>query len=124
MIWNPDFELFPPEMTKLHGERLGRLADALYRRVPFYRRKMEKRGVKPQDVQGICDIGKLPFTTKDEMRDVYPYGLLAVALSEIVEIHTSSGTTGKPVVDAYTRGHRDVGRGDGPHVVGRGDNAA
>ncbi len=105
MIWNPDFEtLSRPEMTKLHGERLGRLADALYRRVPFYRRKMEKRGVKPQDVQGICDIGKLPFTTKDEMRDVYPYGLLAVALSEIVEIHTSSGTTGKPVVDAYTRG--------------------
>jgi phenylacetate-CoA ligase len=105
MIWNPDFEtLSGPDMVKLHGERLGRLVDVLYRRVPFYRKKMEERGVKPQDVQGVCDIRKLPFTTKDEMREVYPYGLLAVALSEIVEIHTSSGTTGKPVVDAYTRG--------------------
>jgi phenylacetate-CoA ligase len=105
MIWNPDFEtLSGPDMMKLHGERLGRLVDVLYRRVPFYRKKMEERGVKPQDVQGVCDIRKLPFTTKDEMREVYPYGLLAVALSEIVEIHTSSGTTGKPVVDAYTRG--------------------
>jgi phenylacetate-CoA ligase len=105
MIWNPDFEtLSRPEMTKLQGERLGRLVDALYRRVPFYRQKMDERSVKPQQVQNIHDIGKLPFTTKDEMRDVYPYGLLAVALSEIVEIHTSSGTTGKPVVDAYTRG--------------------
>jgi len=105
MIWNPDFETLPrPEMTKLQGERLGRLVDVLYRSVPFCRRKLDERGVKPQDVQGICDIGKLPFTTKDEMRDVYPYGLLAVSLQEIVEIHTSSGTTGKPVVDAYTRG--------------------
>jgi len=105
MIWNPDFEtLSGREMTKLHGERIGRLVDVLYRRIPFYRRKMEQRGVKPQDIQNIFDIDRLPFTTKDEMRDIYPYGLLAVALSEIVEIHTSSGTTGKPVVDAYTRG--------------------
>ena len=105
MIWNPDFEtLCRPDLTKLHGERLGRLVDTLYRRVPFYRKKMDRQGVKPQDVQGVGDIAKLPFTTKDEMREVYPYGLLAVALSEIVEIHTSSGTTGKPVVDAYTRG--------------------
>jgi phenylacetate-CoA ligase len=105
MIWNPDFEtLSCSEMTRLHGERLGKLVDVLFRRVPFYRKKMEEHGVRPQDVQGIRDIGKLPFTTKDEMRDVYPYGLLAVALSEIVEIHSSSGTTGKPVVDAYTRG--------------------
>jgi phenylacetate-CoA ligase len=105
MIWNPDFEtLCRPELAKLHAERLGRLVDVLYRRVPFYRNKMDAQGVKPQDVQGVSDIAKLPFTTKDEMREVYPYGLLAVALSEIVEIHTSSGTTGKPVVDAYTRG--------------------
>ena len=97
MIWNPDFEVSSgPRRTKLDGERLGRLADALYRRVPFYRRKMEKRGVKPQDVQGICDIGKLPFTTKDEMRDVYPYGLLAVALSEIVEIQFPGTTPASP----------------------------
>jgi len=105
MIWNPDFETLPrPELAKLQGERLGRLVDVLYRRVPFYKGKMDQQGVKPQAIQGICDLGKLPFTTKDEMRDVYPYGLLAVSLQEIVEIHTSSGTTGKPVVDAYTRG--------------------
>ncbi len=95
-------------MAHLQGERLGRLVDVLYRRVPFYQKKMAGMGVRPQDIQGIGDITRLPFTTKDEMRDVYPYGLLAVGLHDIVEIHTSSGTTGKPVVDAYTAGDIDV----------------
>jgi phenylacetate-CoA ligase len=109
MIWNPDFEsMDPAALRRLQGERLGRLVDILYRKVPFYRRKMDERGVKPFDIQGISDISRLPFTTKDEMRDVYPYGLLAVDLKEIVEVHTSSGTTGKPVVDAYTQGDIDV----------------
>lgn len=109
MIWNTDFEsLGSAAMARLQGERLGRLVDILYRRVPFYQKKMADLGVRPQDIQGINDITRLPFTTKDEMRDVYPYGLLAVGLHEIVEIHTSSGTTGKPVVDAYTAGDIDV----------------
>ena len=109
MIWNPDFEtLARGAMSCLQGERLGRLVDVLYRRVPFYRRKMDEAGVKPQDIQDISDICRLPFTTKDEMREVYPYGLLAVSLQEIVEIHTSSGTTGTPVVDAYTAGDIEV----------------
>jgi phenylacetate-CoA ligase len=109
MIWNTDFESLPPAaLARHHGEKLGRLVDVLYRRVPFYRRKMDQAGVKPQDIQGIGDIARLPFTTKDEMREVYPYGLLAVDLKEIVEIHTSSGTTGTPVVDAYTAGDIDV----------------
>ncbi len=109
MIWNPDFEsLDRAGLCRLQGERLGRLVDVLYRRVPFYRRKMDGAGVKPQDIQGIADIARLPFTTKDEMREVYPYGLLAVSLRDIVEIHTSSGTTGTPVVDAYTAGDIDV----------------
>jgi phenylacetate-CoA ligase len=109
MIWNTDFEsLAGAAMTRLQGDRLGRLVDVLYRRVPFYQKKMAERGVRPQDIQGIDDITRLPFTTKDEMRDVYPYGLLAVGLHDIVEIHTSSGTTGKPVVDAYTAGDIDV----------------
>jgi len=109
MIWNTDFEsLAGTAMARLQGERLGRLVDVLYRRVPFYQKKMDGIGVRPQDIQGIDDITRLPFTTKDEMRDVYPYGLLAVGLHEIVEIHTSSGTTGKPVVDAYTEGDIDV----------------
>jgi phenylacetate-CoA ligase len=109
MIWNADFEtLSAVAMARLQGERLGRLVDVLYRRVPFYRAKMDARGVRPQDIQGIGDIARLPLTTKDEMRDVYPYGLLSVDLKEIVEIHTSSGTTGKPVVDAYTSGDIEV----------------
>ena len=109
MIWNSDYEVLDrSELSRLQGERLGRLVDVLYRRVPFYRKKMEAAGVGPSDIQGVQDIARLPFTTKDEMRDVYPYGLLAVDLKEIVEIHTSSGTTGKPVVDAYTSGDLDV----------------
>jgi phenylacetate-CoA ligase len=109
MIWNTDFETIDRStMDRLQGDRLGRLADILHRRVPFYRKKMDAAGVKPRDVQAISDIARLPFTTKDEMRDVYPYGLLAVDLKEIVEIHTSSGTTGKPVVDAYTAGDIEV----------------
>jgi len=109
MIWSPDYEtLDAPALARVQGERLGRLVDVLYRRVPFYRKKMEKAAVGPQDIQGIGDIQRLPFTTKDEMRDVYPYGLLAVDLRDIVEIHTSSGTTGKPVVDAYTAADIDI----------------
>jgi phenylacetate-CoA ligase len=109
MIWNADFETLPrSEMEKLQAARLGKLVDSLYRRVPFYRKKMDQKGIKPVDVQRIADICNLPFTTKDEMREVYPYGLLAVDMHEIVEIHTSSGTTGKPVVDAYTAGDIEV----------------
>jgi phenylacetate-CoA ligase len=109
MIWNTDYETLPrAELARLQTRRLGSLVDTLNRRVPFYRKKMDALGVKPHDIQGIGDIARLPFTTKDEMRDVYPYGLLAVDLKEIVEIHTSSGTTGKPVVDAYTAGDLDV----------------
>jgi phenylacetate-CoA ligase len=70
--------------------------------VPFFKKKMEEKGVTPSDLRGIEDIVKLPFLTKTDLRDVYPYGLVAVPLTDIVEIHTSSGTTGTPVVDAYT----------------------
>ncbi len=109
MIWNPDFETLPrADLEKLQSARLGKLVDTLYRRVPFYRKKMDQKGIKPMDVQRMKDISNLPFTTKDEMREVYPYGLLAVDMHEIVEIHTSSGTTGKPVVDAYTAGDIEV----------------
>jgi phenylacetate-CoA ligase len=109
MVWNTDFEcLAAAALSRHQAEKLGRLVDVLYRKVPFYRTKMEGACVKPQDIQEIGDITKLPFTTKDEMREVYPYGLLAVSLQDIVEIHTSSGTTGTPVVDAYTAGDIEV----------------
>src|SRR6202142_1849388 len=128
MIFNQGFEMLAPAaMSCLQAEELGRLVDVLYRRVPFYHRKMDEAGVKPQDIQDISDIVRLPFTTKDEMREVYPYGLLAVSLRDIVEIHTSSGTTGTPVVDAYTAGDIEVwaevmartlaAGGAGPHVI-------
>jgi phenylacetate-CoA ligase len=104
MIWNPEYESMPVDsLRQIQGERLQSLVRRLYDQVPFYRSKMEQAGVGPGDIHSIQDLHKLPFTTKDEMRQVYPFHLLAVDRREIVEIHTSSGTTGKPVVDAYTR---------------------
>lgn len=109
MIWNEQYETMPPDLLrKLQGERLCALVDRLYKRVEFYGKKMDAAGVKPSDIKGIEDIVALPFLTKDELREVYPYGLLAVDLEEIVEIHTSSGTTGTPVVDAYTQKDIDI----------------
>jgi hypothetical protein len=72
---------------------LKKLVRHVYNTIPFYTRKFDELGVKPDDIQSMADIAKLPFTTKDDMRDTYPYGLLAVEEKEIVEIHTSSGTT-------------------------------
>jgi len=104
MIWNEQFETMPTsELRKFQLQNLKELVLKVYNRVPFYKERMDKKGVKPSDIQSLEDIQKLPFITKTDMRDVYPYGLLATDMSEIVEIHTSSGTTGKPVVDAYTR---------------------
>lgn len=103
MIWNTEIECAKSEkMRTLQGERLKRLLHNLYGKVPFYRAKMQAMGILPEDIGGIEDISKLPFTTKDELRDTYPYGLLAVDKSEIEELHSSSGTTGTPVVGAYT----------------------
>jgi phenylacetate-CoA ligase len=103
MIWNQEYETMSLEaLRKMQGERLCKLVESVYKNVPFYKQKMDELGVKPSDINGISDISKLPFTTKIDMREVYPFKLLNVDMSEIVEIHTSSGTTGKPVVDAYT----------------------
>jgi phenylacetate-CoA ligase len=103
MIWNTEVECASSEsMKRLQGERLKRLLNRVYAKVPFYRKKMQAAGILPEQIQSIGDIAKLPFTTKDELRDTYPYGLLAVDKSEIEELHSSSGTTGTPVVGAYT----------------------
>ena len=107
MIWNAQYETMERgRLRELQGRRLRELVEKLYRRVPFYREKMEALGVRPADISSVDDLPRLPFTTKQEMREVYPLKLLAVDPGDIVEIHTSSGTTGKPVVDAYTL--RDV----------------
>jgi phenylacetate-CoA ligase len=109
MIWNREFETMPYKtLRELQSQRLRDLVNRVYSRVPFYKTKMDHIGLKPSDIKSIEDIAKLPFITKDEMRDVYPYGLLATDMRNIVEIHTSSGTTGKPVVDAYTQNDIDV----------------
>lgn len=90
------------EMRKLQGERLQAMVQRCYDKVPFYRKKMDRLGITPDDIQSIDDIVKLPFTTKFDLRDEYPYGLQAVPMSDVRRIHASSGTTGKPIVVTYT----------------------
>jgi len=97
----------PESLRSLQFARLKNLVERVYTNVPFYRNKLDAIGVAPGDIRSLDDIAKLPFTSKDDLRTTYPYGLLAVPQSEIVEIHMSSGTTGTPVVDAYTRRDMD-----------------
>lgn len=102
-IWNRDAECASNEARQaLQLERLQRTVERVYSRVPFYRDKLERAGVGPDSITCLADIAKLPFTSKDDMRQTYPYGLLACDRADLVEIHTSSGTTGTPVVGAYT----------------------
>ena len=75
----------------------------IYNNVPYYREKMQKKGIEPGDIKSVDDLKKLPFTYKQDLRDTYPYGLFATPMSEIVRIHASSGTTGKQTVVGYTR---------------------
>ncbi len=91
------------ELAALQLRRLQETVMRVYYRVPFYRRKMDELGVTPDDIRSLDDIRRLPFTTKDDLRDNYPFGLFAVPSSEVVRIHASSGTTGKPTVVGYTR---------------------
>ncbi len=109
MIWNETKECMSrDEMTALQSARLVKLVDYMYHNVEFYRKKMQAVGLMPGDIKGIEDIVKLPFTTKDDLRDNYPFGLFAVPNSQIVRIHASSGTTGKATVVGYTRKDLDV----------------
>jgi phenylacetate-CoA ligase len=104
MIWNEAIETMPLEDLKnLQSERLVKLVRYIYERCPVYKQKLDKAGVSPGDIQGIEDITKLPFTTKLDMRDHYPYGLFSRPQSDLVEIHVSSGTTGNPTLVGYTR---------------------
>lgn len=109
MIWNKEIECMSrDEMTKLQDERLVKLVKYVYDNVEFYRKRMDECGVKPSDIHGISDITKLPFTTKNDLRDTYPFGLFAVPQRDIVRIHASSGTTGKATVVGYTQNDIDV----------------
>ena len=109
MIWNKKRETLPDgEKTKLQGDLLKGLAMRLYDSIPFYRARMDETGVTPKSISSISDIEKLPFTTKDDLRDNYPFGLFAVGAEKVAEVHTSSGTTGKPVIGGYTVGDIEI----------------
>ncbi|MEI8272465.1 MAG: phenylacetate--CoA ligase [Paludibacter sp.] len=104
MIWNKEIECMSrQDMRILQSERLKQLVQKVYDNVAFYRRRMDEMGVKPEDIQSIDDIVKLPFTYKNDLRDHYPFGLFAVPMKDIVRVHASSGTTGKPTTVGYTK---------------------
>ena len=104
MIWNEAKECMSrDELADLQSKRLVKVVNRVYHNVEYYRKKMQAVGIEPGDIQGIEDLDKLPYTTKDDLRDTYPFGLFAAPQSEIVRIHASSGTTGKATVVGYTR---------------------
>jgi len=104
MIWNKTYECMSRgEMRACQSQRLVDMVERIYHNVPFYRDKMQEKGLHPEDIKDIDDLKRLPFTTKQDLRDNYPFSLFAVPQSEIVRIHASSGTTGKPTVVGYTR---------------------
>jgi len=103
MIWNEKAECMPAqEKETLQLKRLQDVVRRAYENVPYYRKKLDEAGVTPEDIQTLKDIEKIPFTTKSDLREAYPFGMFAVSTDEIVEIHTTSGTTGKPTVSGYT----------------------
>jgi phenylacetate-CoA ligase len=104
MYWDREQETLPRgDMEALQLERLqGKVRD-IYEKVPFYREAFQARKITPDDIRSLDDLAKLPFTTKTDFRDNYPYGLLTVPMRDVVRVHASSGTTGKPTVVAYTR---------------------
>lgn len=104
MIWNEKIECASrDEMNAIQSERLKQTVQRLYHNIPSYRAKMQDKGLVPGDINNIEDLSKLPFTIKSDLRDNYPFGMFTVPMSEIVRLHASSGTTGKPTVVGYTR---------------------
>ena len=109
MIWNEAMECMEPEaMRRLQSERLRNIVAYLHRQSPVYRAKMDKIGLQPGDIRGVEDIERLPFTTKEDLRDGYPFGLFSLPVTDIREIHVSSGTTGNPTVVGYTQADLDL----------------
>ncbi len=107
MIYNIEFETLPREaLGAIQLRRLQETVERVYATVPFYRRKFDEAGVRPGDIKTLDDMRRLPFTTKQDLRDNYPYGMFAVPMDNVVRIHASSGTTGKPTVVGYTA--RDI----------------
>ena len=108
MIWSKEETLSRKEIESLQLERLKETVARVYEKVAPYRAKMDEANVKPEDIQSLSDLAKLPFVTKQDMRDTYPFGLFAVEKEKLLRIHASSGTTGKPTVVGYTKADMDV----------------
>jgi phenylacetate-CoA ligase len=109
MYYNEEFETLPrPALEALQLKRLVNTLSRVYNSVPFYRKALEERGLTPECITSLDDLRRLPFTYKQDMRESYPYGLFAAPMDDIVRIHASSGTTGKPTVVGYTRKDIDI----------------
>jgi phenylacetate-CoA ligase len=109
MIWNEKAECMPQdELEELQLKRLQEVVKKAYENVPYYKKRLQNANIKPEDIKTLKDIEKLPFTTKTDLRDAYPFGMFAVPDEDIVEVHTSSGTTGKPTVSGYTVKDLDI----------------
>ena len=101
--WDEKFETMPlEEMGRFQSEHLKKTVKWVYEKIPFYKNKLDDQGVRPEDIKTLEDLSKLPFTAKTDLRDNYPFGLCAVPLSQVIRIHASSGTTGKPITGPYT----------------------
>jgi phenylacetate-CoA ligase len=104
MIWDEKYECMPREqLRELQLKRLKSVVRRVYKNVPYFRKKVDALGLAPADIKSLDDMQKLPFITKHELRETYPFGLFATPMKQVVRIHSSSGTTGKPVVAGYTR---------------------
>ena len=107
--FQPEIETMPREQIEAdQSAKLVKQVKHVYENVAFYRKKMDEAGVKPEDIRGIEDLSKLPFVTKDDLRDNYPYSALAVPMSDVVRIQSTSGTTGRRVIAYYTQDDIDI----------------
>lgn len=107
-IWNPIEAAPVAEIQALQTARLIHTVNHVYNNVPYYKEQMDAIGVRPEDITTLADLAKLPFTCKQDLRDTYPYGMFAVPMSQVEELHASSGTTGKQIVVGYTKNDLDV----------------
>ena len=108
-FWNPEIETMPiSKLKELQLKRLKKIISYVYGNNSFYHKRFKEAGVKPEDIKKLEDISKIPFLTKQDLREYYPFGLLCVEIDDVVEIHASSGTTGKPVVGPYTEKDLDI----------------
>ena len=108
-LWDSKIEAMPiNKLKELQLKRLKELINRVYKKNKYYKQKLDQAGIKPGDIKQLSDIEKLPFLTKNDLREYYPWGLVCTQMDDIVEVHASSGTTGKPVVGPYTAADVDL----------------